>query len=126
MDKFDNLEKEKQELAKENEKAELANKTKNIAGEALRKWKNQIKEKQEKIEKEEAALAKERSKEKEKMEKQFKIFKENRISTCSELREIAVYIDKVTKVTGFAKVIKYRQSFTIKGCVYQLSCESYN
>lgn len=39
------------------------------------------------------------------LEEKYKIWRENRLNTISELRDIADYIDKVTKNVGIAKVI---------------------
>lgn len=39
------------------------------------------------------------------LEEKYKIWRENRLNTISELCDIADYIDKVTKNVGIAKVI---------------------
>ena len=39
------------------------------------------------------------------LEERYNIWKENRLNTIVELRDIADYVDKVTKDVGIAKVI---------------------
>ena len=39
------------------------------------------------------------------LEERYNTWKENRLNTISELRDIADYVDKVTKNVGIAKVI---------------------
>ena len=39
------------------------------------------------------------------LEETYNTWKENRLNTISELRDIADYVDKVTKNVGIAKVI---------------------
>ena len=39
------------------------------------------------------------------LEERYNIWKENRLNTIVELRDIADYVDKVTKNVGIAKVI---------------------
>ena len=39
------------------------------------------------------------------LDERFKIWKENRLNTITELRDIAEYIDRVTRNVGIAKVM---------------------
>ena len=48
------------------------------------------------------------------LEKKYQIWKQNRLKTIAELRDMADYIDKVTKDVGIAKVQNKTKYFRLR------------